>query len=134
MITSKFLRATTRLLANGTSKNPAFIRFKSIGGFLNDSDKCMGSSGKPTGKCTKKVAPGCRTPNASVKCVSLSKETPCEKIRPPHDSFLEMLQAQDVFKLQKSCPNECCCLVHYIPRKNRIKISWTDIRHVVTRC
>lgn len=130
MFSSKFLQATRTMTSNGVLKN---LRFRSTASD-NDADKCVGYSGKPTGKCAKKVAIGCRTPNASIKCVSLSMEVPCEKIRPPFPSFLEMLQAQDVFHLQKSCPNECCCLSHYIPPKKINKISWEDLIHVETRC
>lgn len=133
MFSSKFLQATKMLMSNGSLTNPALVRYSSTGSG-SDADKCAGYSGKPTGKCAKKVAMGCRTPNASVKCVSLSMEVPCEKIKPLFPSFLEMLQSQDVFHLQKSCPNECCCLANYISLKKINKISWTDLIHVKTRC
>lgn len=135
MFSTKFLQASKTLMAQGrtigASRNSITLRHMSFD--KSDVDKCVGYGQKPLSKCVKKVATACRTPNASVKCVSLSIEVPCEKIRPPSPSFLEKLQAQDVFKLQKHCPNECCCLETDII-KNPLKISFSDIRHVEARC
>lgn len=130
MFSSKFLQASKMLMANGVLRNSTAVRYMSID--KNDVDKCVGYN-RPLSKCVKKVASGCRTPNASVKCVSLSIEVPCEKIRPPFESFLEKLQAQDIFKLQKHCPNECCCLESDTV-KNPAKISFSDIKQVESRC
>lgn len=130
MFSSKIFRATRTLLT--TLKEPSALRHKCTESASSNFDTCVNLSGK-TGKCTKKVALGCRTPNASVKCVSLSKEVPCKRVRPQFSSFLEMLQAQDVFKLRKNCPNECCCLTGFISKK-RSKISFTDLKQLETRC
>lgn len=132
MFSSKFLQASRALMAHGTLKNPNLLRYMSVNN--SDVDKCAGYGKKPLEKCSKKVATGCRTPNASVKCVSLSMEVPCEKIKPPYPSFLEMLQAQDVFKLKKNCLNECCCLSSFSSTKKEVKISFTDLSQVETRC
>lgn len=131
MFPSKFLQANRALIARTIVKSPTSFRFMSID---SDVDRCAGYGNKPFSKCTKKVAQGCRTPNASVKCVSLSIEVPCEKIKPPCQSFLEMLQSQDVFKLQKHCANECCCLSLSTPIPKPVKISFADIRQVESRC
>lgn len=132
MFSSKFLQASKSLMARGIFKNATSLRYMSVAN--SDVEQCAGYGTKPLSKCMKKVATGCRDPNASVKCVSLSTEVPCEKIKPPCSSFLEMLQAQDVFKLQKSCPNECCCLQLLSSTKKPVKISFEDLNQIETRC
>lgn len=119
-------------MATGAFKNPTSLRFMSV----NDSDvnKCVDYGKTPSPKCLKKVATACRTPNASVKCVSLSMETPCERIDAPAESFLEMLQAQDVFKLQKTCLNECCCQAYFTTIRKPLKTNFTDVIQMESRC
>lgn len=119
-------------MTTGAFKNPTSLRFMSV----NDSDvnKCVDYGKTPSPKCLKKVATACRTPNASVKCVSLSMETPCERIDAPAESFLEMLQAQDVFKLQKTCLNECCCQAYFTTIRKPLKTNFTDVIQMESRC
>lgn len=130
MFSSKLLQASRILMANGTLKRPISLRYMSV----DNTDTCVGYGKSPLAKCSKKVATGCRTPNASVKCVSLSMEVPCKKISAPSSSFLEKLQAQDVFKLQKNCRDECCCQAYLTSIRKPLQISFTDIKQIETKC
>lgn len=132
MFSSKLVQTSKLLLANGVKRNPNSLRYMSLD--IGDADKCAGYGNKRMGRCAKKVAVGCRTPNESVKCVSLSIEVPCEKIRPPFPSFLEMLQAQDIFKLQKTCRNECCCQAHFRSMRRPLQTDFFDMIHIESKC
>lgn len=127
MFSTKFLQVSKCGQVLSTIPKPVSIRYKSTIK-KNDEEKCGSFMGK-TSRCPTKVSPGCRTPNDSVKCVLKSKEVPCEKIKPPSPSYLEMLLASGGH-VQKSCENECCCLSIFVPRKKLTKLSWTDIRHI----
>lgn len=92
-------------------------------------EKCLNHFKGIEDSCVKKEGLGCRSANSSIKCVHISPERICEKIKAPKESYREMLSATSSH-IRTPCRSECCCLENFVHKKYESKISMNDVaRH-----
>lgn len=124
MFSSKLLRLTTN-----PSKLSTAYRSKSNYQMKEPVDKCVNHFRGIKKSCAKKEGSGCRSANASIKCVPISPQWICEKIEAPKLCFRDMLLATKQH-LYRHCMNECCCLDNFVHKVKYSKIMLNDVvRH-----
>lgn len=118
MFSSKLLQIT---------KNPSNLsmpqRLKSNYQMKETADKCVTCFQGIRNSCVKKEGKGCRRASSSIKCVKISSERICEKIRPPTMSFREKLHSENRH-IRKPCPNECCCMDYFVDKVKDCKLKY----------
>lgn len=126
MFSSKFLQVTKSMLPSGSLITP---RFKSTYQMKEPAEKCLNHFKAIEDSCVKKEGLGCRSANSSIKCVHVSPERICEKIKAPKESYREMLLSAKV-RVRRPCVNECCCLADFVHKARKFKIEMDDVvRH-----